>query len=543
MIPPASAARSAAPFLVAPDLAATGQAILAATNLILPDLERGCAIDARALRNAMETAFGGSDADGAWNWKTAYDACEAAQILFLRKYGFAILRKSVSPAATLAMIEKIGALLPTHTRRSQTSQAFQQFSTPTGLGLVATVAAAIRPGDIVLEPSAGTGLLAVHAENRGARLILNELAEIRAEVLAGLFEDCIVTRHDAAHIHDHLDPALVPNVVLMNPPFSAVAHVDRTMKDAALRHISSALARLAPGGRLVAITGSGLAPDNPAWTDAFIHLQERARVVFSAAINGQVYAKHGTTIDTRLTAIDRVPADDPAVFPSTPGVASNTATLLGWVLDFVPPRASSPDTPPPATPIAMRAMAEKPIRARCASVPASVPAIVPDAVELAYETIDWTPAETGRLTEAIYEPYVLQSLAIPDAKPHPTPLVQSAAMASVAPPRPSYHPMLPSRLIADGTLSDAQLESVILAGEAHSGHIAGSWTVDPTCDIVTAAPDEAENAIRFRRGWFLGDGTGAGKGRQVAGIILDNWLKGRRRAVWVSRSDRLSVNP
>jgi type IV secretion system protein VirB4 len=42
--------------------------------------------------------------------------------------------------------------------------------------------------------------------------------------------------------------------------------------------------------------------------------------------------------------------------------------------------------------------------------------------------------------------------------------------------------------------------------------------------------------VRFRRGWFLGDGTGCGKGRQVAGIILDNWLKGRRRALWVSRS-------
>ena len=47
------------------------------------------------------------------------------------------------------------------------------------------------------------------------------------------------------------------------------------------------------------------------------------------------------------------------------------------------------------------------------------------------------------------------------------------------------------------------------------------------------------NAVRFRRGWFLGDGTGAGKGRQVAGILLDNWLKGRRRAVWVSKSDKL----
>src|SRR3546814_2906510 len=38
---------------------------------------------------------------------------------------------------------------------------------------------------------------------------------------------------------------------------------------------------------------------------------------------------------------------------------------------------------------------------------------------------------------------------------------------------------------------------------------------------------------------MLGDGTGAGKGRQVAGVLLDNWLNGRRRAVWVSKSDKL----
>jgi hypothetical protein len=45
--------------------------------------------------------------------------------------------------------------------------------------------------------------------------------------------------------------------------------------------------------------------------------------------------------------------------------------------------------------------------------------------------------------------------------------------------------------------------------------------------------------VRFRRGWLLGDGTGAGKGRQVAAIILDNWLKARRRALWISKSDKL----
>ena len=55
----------------------------------------------------METAFGASDATGAWDWKTAYDACEAATVLFLRKFGPAIRAKATSPAAMLPMLAKI----------------------------------------------------------------------------------------------------------------------------------------------------------------------------------------------------------------------------------------------------------------------------------------------------------------------------------------------------------------------------------------------------------------------------------------------------
>jgi hypothetical protein len=34
----------------------------------------------------------------------------------------------------------------------------------------------------------------------------------------------------------------------------------------------------------------------------------------------------------------------------------------------------------------------------------------------------------------------------------------------------------------------------------------------------------------MRRGYFIGDGTGAGKGRQIAGVITDNWNQGRQEA-------------
>lgn len=53
----------------------TASCLLEAGRQLCSLLSKGTAIDTRALREAMETAFGGRDAEGAWNWKAAYEAC------------------------------------------------------------------------------------------------------------------------------------------------------------------------------------------------------------------------------------------------------------------------------------------------------------------------------------------------------------------------------------------------------------------------------------------------------------------------------------
>ena len=552
-----------------------GSALFAAAGTLLPVLEAGRPLDAATIRDAMTRAFGASDADGGWIWKDAYEAAEAAVVLFVQRYGRAMRRQAGAgpggPRRMLAMLAAIAALEPSHTKRSEDQVRLQQFSTPLTLAYAALRAAAVRPGDVVLEPSAGTGMLAVMAECAlgtcaAGALHLNEIADVRAGLLGQLFADAPVTRHNAENIADHM-PGVRPTVVLMNPPFSATPGVSGIRHDADLRHLRSAFAMLPYGGRLAAITSANCVPGDTAWRDAFSRLAGNARVVFTMAIDGRAYARRGTGFDTRLTVLDR--SAEPGIELDSRARAADAAALLDAVIAGVPSRLPIQPEPVrtatgPGRDLFGNAV-PKPAARRTTAKPAASPKPAEDwgpVVELAIATgpsDSGADAPTAVSTAGPYEAWRPGVVRIPGAVEHPTPLVQSAAMAAVPHPTPSHRPICPERVVTDGLLSDAQLESVVLAGEAHSRHLAADYRIgsgwetvqrcgedgdadDNDADdtgSVTADGEVLSAPVRFRRGWMLGDGTGAGKGRQVAAIVLDNWLRGRKRALWLSQSDKL----
>merc|ERR1719162_2443492 len=67
-------------------------------------------------------------------------------------------------------------------------------------------------------------------------------------------------------------------------------------------------------------------------------------------------------------------------------------------------------------------------------------------------------------------------------------------------------------LVKEGLLSSPQLESVALASRRFRQTLPGG----------------------ARCGFLLGDGTGCGKGRCIAALIMDQWNRGARRHVWIS---------
>lgn len=224
-----------------------------------------------SLARLMREIFGGSDAAGAWDWRIAYDAMQAAAVL-------RVVQGTDQDALTSA--ELLASRLLTETRRSEQQIRLQQFSTPLPYAALVARAAAIRSGETILEPSAGTGALAGFALRGGGKAMLNEIDPFRRALLEAVFA-VEVTGHDAEHIDDLLATPDLPGVIAMNPPFASSVDSSRD-KHIAARHQISAAKRLAPARDA----------SHSARSSAI------AKLRLALTIPSHVYRKLGTTVET-----------------------------------------------------------------------------------------------------------------------------------------------------------------------------------------------------------------------------------------------------
>ena len=564
------------------------------------------------LTKIANEAFGGTQAEGKYIAKDAYDAME----LGINKY----LLKQTDIDFTVDSAEQVKEnvqklrdlldLIPTQTRMSEEQLQYQQFSTPPNIAYIVSWLANINENDVVLEPSAGIGGLAIFAKANGAKVIVNELSDRRLALLKNLqFDEYF--NENAEQINNILGDKVKPTVVIMNPPFSATAGRmgDKRSMKFAKAHIEQALKILQPGGRLVAIVGQGMSSDSSTFRDWWSNIEKeynvRANVgVYSKDQSGRIkhtdeFKKYGTTYGIQIIVIDKtgpttsdvITANEPSLEniidllegirndigqrgtvqlgeaeqrtskpvsekdtgksesgdmgelslsvtgdegsvssfradngTSQVGTGSDTGRNAGYseqesvqVADNTvrgghSERSERRDT---------RGQTETDIRGSRGELEREPSVDVTDTrikTEIKSESeLEKELAEIEKESNAVYSKYIPQKVKIEGAKEHPSELVESAAMSAVAPPDPTYSPNLPENVIKDGLLSLPQLESVIYAGQAHSNIL----------------PDGT------RKGFFIGDGTGVGKGRTIAGIIMDNFRQGRIKAVWVSENKKL----
>lgn len=563
-------------------------------------LNQNGGIDKGTFFGFADEEYGGTRAEGKYGPSEAYDAMETAANLFILENPPQRASDLSDPEwakVRLASLEQLRDSLVSQTNRSGTKDRLQQFSTPPAYSFAVNHVANVGPSDIVLEPSAGTGDLAVHAMAAGAKVYGNEIDPKRADLLRSLGLAGVFTE-DAGKIGSILPGKMpAPTVVVMNPPFSHNVNMGlKTQPGTDRQHIDEALSLLAPGGRLVAIVGAGdiqTGEMRQGMREWLAKTGKTHNVRANVLVGRDVYKGYGTTFPTRLLVIDKsgaTPADGtltakvdtlaelvdtlegvrndrqsispsgqnterkpsgqtggktsagsqgggkpgvsvpPATGTARPGGTSTAGTRPGGKGTRSPaqPDVRSPGGAatgqPGQTPETRPGGEQKPGER---AIDKGTPKPRPDDIgrkadrEPVLEPRRNTPAEPGAADrelkdEVVFEPYQVR-LGVKDAKPHPASVVESASMSAVDPPAVSYQHHLPQKLISDGAVSAIQLEAVILAGHNHS-------------EVMSNGE---------RGGVLIGDGTGMGKGREIAAIVRDNWEQGRKKAVWFSVNQKL----
>ncbi len=471
--------------------------------------------------------------------RDAYDAAEAGFNIYLHRTGL----KRQTPDALLTRLLNEQARLPVQTRRDQRQIDFQQFSTPPAEAFLVVHAAALRPGMRVLEPSAGTGNIAAIARLLGAHVETNEIDPRRRELLR--LQGFEPTAFDAERLDNLLPLERTYDAVVMNPPFSATGGRVKGHNTAfGARHIEQALLRLKPGGRLAALVGTGMALDRPTFRDWWAEIAQRYSVRANLGLDGRAYARFGTTFDHQLIVIARNgPTADLSTVMTASGLSVPEAfeRLRGLAAEDVHGRilqqSQDASTTPPSSesnigrrnPAYARSQRDRGPRPPPGTVPprpsggtGSVADRPPEPRLAGIGELETAlPAAAAEIEEgAVFAPYRVQKAVVRGAWPHPANVVESAAMACVEPPDVTYRHHLPPEIIAEGCISDLQIEDVIYAGQATATFLADG----------------------SRRGHWNGDGTGIGKGRELYAFIANELAQGRTKHVHISASHQLRVD-
>jgi type I restriction-modification system DNA methylase subunit len=229
-----------------------------------------------------------------------HEITEAAlNYLIQRKYAKNLFAAQNPTEIVRDLLKPLALRLPTQSWRSQGQKDWQQFSTPPGVAYLLTYLLNLKAVEKVLEPSAGTGNLAVWTSGAEIKTYTNEIDPRRRILLHQI--GFTPTAFNAEFINDFLPPDISVDCVLMNPPFSS--NGGRTKNNSSkfgFRHVESALERLKKGGKFGVILGEAGGLDTKTGNDFWRKLCDRIEVSAVIKINGREYVKNGTTVDINL---------------------------------------------------------------------------------------------------------------------------------------------------------------------------------------------------------------------------------------------------
>ena len=267
-------------------------------------IEDGEPFDHAKLTRTADRIFGGTIAEVRYTSRDAYDALEiAVNNYLLEKHAPELMRMDVCDALG-SVLRPLLQRVPRQGDRTL-ERTDLQLSTPPTLAYFAARLLDPKPGDLVLEPSAGTGSLAIWPRAVGARVICNETSSRRNSLLRCVLNfDALPL--DAEFVDDLLPPDVQPTAILMNPPFSSAGgRVTKSDSIYGARHVASALRRLHDGGRLVAIVSEAMSFHHSRFSEWWQRIACLCNIRANLTLDGKEYAKYGAAPDIQILIIDK----------------------------------------------------------------------------------------------------------------------------------------------------------------------------------------------------------------------------------------------